>query len=169
LGPQLIANSGLLDDSWFNQTYWTVGRKSHSKLLVFNDELACGVTPYKGTARHSRSIFAPGKKGYGLFADDRKLNKRRWAVQVPVRIVAMVLAGDVLFAAGPPDVVDPDDPWGAFEGRKGGELWAISTAEGKTLAKQTLPAPPVLDGMAAANGRLYVSTTDGSVLCFAAR
>ena len=32
---------------------------------------------------------------------------------------AMVLAGDHLFAAGTPDVVDPDDPPAAFEGRAG--------------------------------------------------
>jgi len=166
LGPQLISNAGLLDDSWFNQTYWTVGQKSHSNLLVFDDTLTCGVRAYAGTARHSRSIFTPGKKGYVLFADDNKLNKQRWAVRVPVRIVAMVLAGDVLFAAGPPDIVDSDDPWGAFEGRKGGELWAISTTDGKTLGKHQLPAPPVLDGIAAAEGRLYVSTTDSRVFCF---
>ena len=169
LGPQLISNAGLLDDSWFNQTFWTVGRKSHGKLLVFDDELTCGVRPFDRTARHSRSIFAPGKKGYELFADAKMPGKRRWTVQVPVRVVAMVLAGDVLFVAGPPDVVDPDDPWGAFEGRKGGELWAVSTADGKTLANHKLPAPPVLDGMAAADGCLYVSTTDGRILCFAAR
>jgi outer membrane protein assembly factor BamB len=168
LGPQLISNAGLLDDSWFNQTYWTVGQKSHSNLLVFNDELTCGVRAFAGTARHSRSIFAPAKKGYVLFANENKGNKQRWAVWVPVRIVAMVLAGDILFAAGPPDVVDPDDPWAAFQGRKGGQLRAISTADGTTLGKHQLPAPPVLDGMAAAKGRLYLSTTDGRVLCFGA-
>lgn len=166
LGPQLISNAGLLDDSWFNQTYWTVGGGSHSNLLVFDDAITCGVRAFAGTARHSRSIFVPGKGGYTLFADDHKAGRRRWAVQVPVRVEAMVLAGDVLFAVGAPDLVDPDDPLGAFEGRKGGELWAVSTADGKTLAKHRLSAPPVLDGMAAAGGRLYVSTTDGRVACF---
>jgi hypothetical protein len=37
------------------------------------------------------------------------------------------------------------------------------------VADYTLDAPPVFDGMAAANGRLYVVTTDGKVACFAGR
>ncbi len=169
LGPQLISNAGLLDDSWFNQTYWTVGKKSYSKLLVFNDKAVYGVKVYRGTARHQRSIFKPGKDGYKLFAFDTGTNKERWAVQLPVRIVAMVLAGDTLFVAGPPDLIDPKDPWAAFQGRKGGQLWALSTTDGKILAKHELPEPPVFDGMAAAGGRLYLSTTGGKLLCFGSK
>jgi hypothetical protein len=78
----------------------------------------------------------------------------------------MVVAGSTLFVAGTPDVVDPEDPWAAFEGRKGGVLWAVSTADGKKLAEYSLDHPPVFDGMAAARGRLYISTTDGNVACF---
>ena len=44
----------------------------------------------------------------------------KWSVKIPVRARAMVLAQQRLFLAGPPDVVDPDDPYGAFEGRRGG-------------------------------------------------
>jgi outer membrane protein assembly factor BamB len=61
-------------------------------------------------------------------------------------IGAMVLAGDTVFVAG-----------------KQGRLLAYAAADGKKLAERDLP-PPVWDGMAAANGRLYVSTADGKVL-----
>jgi hypothetical protein len=42
---------------------------------------------------------------------------------------------------------------------------AVSAADGKTLADVRLAAPPVWDGAAAADGRLYLSTTDGKVVC----
>jgi outer membrane protein assembly factor BamB len=78
----------------------------------------------------------------------------------------MVLASKVLFAAGPPDVVDPEDPMAAFEWRKGGLLYAYSAADGKELAQYELSSQPVLDGLIAAKGHLYLATVDGRVLCF---
>ena len=85
---------------------------------------------------------------------------------MPVRVTAVVLANDTLFAAGPPDVVPNDDPYAAFEGRKGARLLAFSTADGKKLAEYDLKNEPVFDGMAAAGGRLYITTASGDVLCF---
>jgi outer membrane protein assembly factor BamB len=64
----------------------------------------------------------------------------------PKGIAAVVLAGDTVFVAG-----------------KKGRLLAYAAADGKKLAERDLP-PPVWDGMAAANGCLYVSTANGKVL-----
>jgi hypothetical protein len=90
-------------------------------------------------------------------------------VRVPMRVRAMVLAGDTLFIAGPPDVVADEDPAGAFEGRRGADLWALSAATGETLREiQHLKVPPVYDGLIAAEGSLYLSAKDGRVHCFAA-
>ncbi len=77
----------------------------------------------------------------------------------------MVLAGRHLFVAGPPDVVDTDDPMTAFEGRKGALLRAYSAIDGKLLAEYKLDAPPVFDGLIAANGQMYISLENGTVLC----
>jgi hypothetical protein len=71
----------------------------------------------------------------------------------------------VLFVAGPPDVLEADDPYAAFEGRSDARLAAVSAADGTTLAEQQLDAPPVFDGLIAAAGRLYVSLEDGSIAC----
>ena len=38
--------------------------------------------------------------------------------------------------------------------------------DGSTLADYPLESPPVLDGMAAAGGRLYLATAAGKVVCF---
>jgi len=167
LGGHLMSVAGLLDDSWFNQTYWTVDGKGHCKLLVFDAHAAYGVKPFPGSARHSRAIFRPGEKGYTLFANERPGHSKRWAIQAPLRIRAMVLAGSTLLAAGSADVVDPDDPWSALDGRKGGVLWGVSTDDGEKVWECALRAPPVFDGMAAARGRLYVAMQDGSIACLA--
>ena len=169
VGNHLMSTAGLLDDSWFNQTFWTLDGKSHCKLLVFDEKAAYGVKPYAGTARHSRAAFHPGKGGYTLFANERPKHTKRWSVKVPVRVVAMVVAGETLFVAGSPDVVDPRDPWAAIDGRKGAVLWAVSAADGRKIAEYKLDAPPVYDGLAAANGKLYLTTTDGKVLCMRAK
>ena len=68
--------------------------------------------------------------------------------------------------AGPPDALDPDDPLGAFEGRKGAVLWAVSAKDGKKLGEYKLEKTPVFDGMAAAKGKLFMSLADGTIICF---
>jgi len=107
----------------------------------------------------------------------------QWYTDVPLLARGMVLAGETLFIAGPPDLVDEPqamktmndpkvaaalaDQAAAFAGAKGALLWAVSAASGERVAEYTLEAPPVFDGLIAAGGRLYLSTTDGKVLCLA--
>jgi hypothetical protein len=93
----------------------------------------------------------------------------------------MVLANDTLFIAGPPDLVDEeqvfrrlgdaglraklDEQAAALDGSKGALLWAVSASDGTKLAEYSMESLPVFDGMATANGSLYMSTTDGRVVC----
>ncbi len=105
-----------------------------------------------------------------------------WSHDQPKVIArAMALAGKTLFVAGPPDVLDEEaavarrwDPDvqkqlaeqdAAMAGKKGALLRAVAAIDGKQLAEYRLDVPPTWDGMAAAGGRLYLSTTDGKVLC----
>jgi len=105
-----------------------------------------------------------------------------WSVErPPIEAHAMVLAGEVLVAAGPPALVDQtwaffhlDDPKAkaalqahaeGLAGKKGGALWVISARDGTKQAEVPLASPPVFDGMAAAGGRVYVTTMDGKMLC----
>jgi outer membrane protein assembly factor BamB len=110
--------------------------------------------------------------------------KRHWAQDVPLLVRAMIKAGDTLFVAGPPDLIDEEDTFkkimdrnpeveavlarqnDALEGKLGGSLLAVSAVDGKTLFEYHLESLPVWDGMAAARGKLYLSTIDGDVLCF---
>jgi hypothetical protein len=182
----LFSTAGLRDDTWFNRTRWAVGAVPHAQLLVFDEELAYGVAAYSAAGRNQ--FFYPGRDGYLLFAGpwraskpDRRAaapkgkSKRgrsrefRWANRVPLRVTALAVAGPTLLAAGPPDLVDPRDPLGSFEGRKGAELWLLSAADGKKLAEHRLNSPPVFDGLAVASGRLVVSLNNGTVLCMGSR
>jgi len=88
-----------------------------------------------------------------------------WKTVVPVRIRAMVRTANALFAAGPPDLCDPD----ALEGRAGAILLAFNPDDGKKVFECNLDAAPIFDGMMAANNRLYLAATDGHVLCFAGK
>jgi hypothetical protein len=80
----------------------------------------------------------------------------------------MVKAGDLLWAAGPPDTYDASDPFAPFEGKKGAVLATLRSADGKKLSERKLDCPPVFDGMIAAGGSLYLSLRDGSILCLSA-
>ncbi len=188
-GLHLYTTGGYLDPSWFNRTFWKAGRAQTSGLMVLGKDVAYGVEIYPSRSRET--VFKPGAANYRLTCYSLKASadaapaaggkqakakrggargpKAVWEQRVPIRITAMVRAGDTLFVAGSPDIVDPKDPHGAWEGRKGGVLAAFSASDGKKLAERKLAAPPVWDGMAAAAGRLYLSTKDGKVLCFAPR
>ena len=53
----------------------------------------------------------------------------------------------------------------AFEGRQGVRLVAVNAADGKTISTVSLKDMPVFDGMAAAAGRLFISTQDNTIVC----
>ena len=57
----------------------------------------------------------------------------------------------------------------AFLGQRGVMLLAASATDGKTLAQYQLPALPVYDGLAAADGKLYLALEDDTLLCLGAR
>ena len=159
----------------------------NGELLVFTPERTFLVRGHPVPARTQN--FQPGTQGYLLAAMPNSgpttgeqalvnLSNRAkprevppiWSHQVPLRIRSMVLAGETLFVAGVPDVADPTDPLvalAALEGRKGAQLQAYSAADGRKLAEHQLTSPPVFDGLIAAAGRLYCSTTDGKVMCMA--
>ena len=183
-GPEpeirMIASNGFLDGAYFTRTAMSVGI-AYGQLLVHDSETAYGLRIYESAGRNAH--FYPGKEGYELYASDLVSNKEpwtdynymnigrtkfetRWSTQIPVRGKAMVLAGETLFIAGQPDVLDPGDPFAAFEGRKGAMLLAISAENGERLAEYPLKSPPVFDSLIAANGSLYFSTQDGGLSCW---
>jgi len=90
-----------------------------------------------------------------------------WSKQVPLLVRGMVSARKTLFVAGPPAPVQEKGAAKNVESGQGGLLLAVSATNGEELAKYKLDSPPAFDGMAAATGRLYLSTESGQVVCFA--
>jgi hypothetical protein len=91
----------------------------------------------------------------------------KWSQSVPLLARAMVLGRESLVIAGPPDSGTVDELGDMLAGKKGGLLQAVGKADGKKLAELELHSPPVFDGMAAAESRLYLSAVDGRLYCFA--
>ena len=167
--PALVPRAGFLDDNYFKRTPWTFGGQ-YARLIVHDARSVYYVRMFDSLRGLDPSVyFTPAAKGYLLFAKDIGAKQDRWSQRVPVRVRAMVLTQNRLLVAGPPDVMDPKDPLGAFEGRKGGLLYVVDSASGKKLAEHKLASPPVFNGAAAAGGRLLITQEDGSVTCFGKR
>ena len=115
----------------------------------------------KDSTRKLESTAFGQDKGIGYTRAEPPL----WMTWLPVRMRAMVKAGETIFVAGPPDEFDEKDPYASFEGSKGARLVAVSAKEGTKLTEISLDTPPVFDGMIAAGGRLFVALEDGSLMC----
>ncbi len=63
--------------------------------------------------------------------DLKPVKQYQWSVRLPVLARALVLAGDTLFFAGPPDIFTSDDPTGAWEGTKAVPSWPSRPARAK--------------------------------------
>lgn len=135
--------------------------------------------PEGAAARREHQIAALTKKGKKLSRGAQKrlatLRKSEspfifnWDIGVPVNGKAMLKAGDRLFVAGTPGKFPEDDLYQAVEGKCGGVLIIFSTADGKPSKAYRLEAPPVWDGMAAANERLFMALKDNRIQCWGAR
>jgi hypothetical protein len=133
-----------------------------------------------------RAIQFTARKGGGN-KNNRQGNslvKPKWANDVPIYVRAMVLSGPNLFVAGPPDMIDEEQTFelisksdpnvekllseqdDALLGKQGAMLIGVDIATGTIQNNIPLEALPAWDGMAGANGRLFLSTLDGKIHCY---
>ncbi len=115
-------------------------------------------------------------------------HKVHWQLESPpFHVNAMALAAKTLFVAGPPDLADETAMMGylpgaddeanrqlkaqeeAWLGKRGGILWAVSADTGEKLAEYELDNIPVFDGMSLAEGKVFMSMLDGSVVCYGSK
>jgi outer membrane protein assembly factor BamB len=98
-------------------------------------------------------------------------------VHVAAEVSALVKSGQTVFATGWSSSAAPE----IKRGRVGQaivdlpnqnadpqtcELWSFSAADGNRLYRLNIGRAAVFDGLAAAGGRLYLSTQDGKLICF---
>jgi len=168
-GNFIQTKNGFFDSSW-NYRNWWMDRRVGGHLLSFNNERTFAIR-MKGFAHrwtYKAGLHKPGSQ-FELLAQSKEIPEdffvlrstmkvsADWVREIPVVGDAMALSQKVLFVAGAPDELDA----------KGGLLIAYSAKTGESLTEYKLDAPPVFDGMAATSGKLYLSTRDGTLLCFA--
>jgi hypothetical protein len=195
--PHLMTTDGFLDKTWFNRTYWTHsarwpgyyfvyrGPKS-GQILVFDEEATYALKVYTERRGHSPE-FQPGD-GYLLIADrnttkpvldvmDIGAEKGRgftrtelpiWRQRIPIRVHGMLLANEHLYLAGAPDLPPGQDAYEAMIGKRGARFRVVSTRDGSTVSEFEMDEMPVFDGLIAAGERLYMSTMDGTLICWEA-
>jgi hypothetical protein len=187
--PHLYCSGGLLDPNWWHRTIWIWGSRAwgrasgwavagrynpSGRLLVLDDTKVYG---YKFSERGSGG-------GHSLFCSDKKVRKvnqklknnnaaivkyvtpdkvvYHWKTPIAFGVRGMVRAGDTLFAAGPGEAQETH-----FDDSRGTPvLAAFRCKDGKQLSRTKIPSQPVFDGMAAVNGRLFMSLVNGTVVCY---
>ena len=133
--------------------------------------------------RKEGHIITFDRKKYGAHKlSDITANVFNWRKEnPPIQTRAMVLAGKTLLVAGPLDMVDEEEIFAnpfdkqliakaakqvsAIKGKGAAMLMSVSTADGKKLSEMTLDATPVFDGLAAAEGKLFIVLMNGTIMC----
>ncbi len=195
--PHMFSSVGYLDGNWWHRTYWIIAETMgdgwggwpnrgnqvpSGRLLILRDGTVYGYgrTRYYQGGGHLRMggttyrLFACKRKAGGGGKKGKKKGKSNidylWNQNIDTVVRAMLLAGDTLVLAGPPDPsTGAQLTVAAIEGEKGGRLQCRSAASGEKVSGIALDAMPVFDGLIAAGGRLYLSSVDGEVVCIQAR
>jgi len=207
--PHLYSPSGFLDDTWWHRSYWIFGQRfctgyrdwfragrevPGGRILVLDESSVYGFARKPGyyywstpleyhlfAADKEPAIVDSPQKSPRVPAWGQRQIRYRWSRDIPFQARAMVLAGETIFLAGPPDVLNEEqalkqfsepsiqaklaEQAAALHGDRGAMLWAVAADDGQMLAEHKLASPPVFDGMAAAGGRLYLATMAGKVVC----
>jgi outer membrane protein assembly factor BamB len=165
---------------------YTPSRQKPFDPRVSGYTLYCGIAGERGSAAAGADASRAKRRGKGKNAGRRNAAARRranllaqaaaatpskeiWESAIPLTGKAIARSENVVFVAGTPVVFPKGDVAKAYEGRMGGMLWLADAATGKKLAEYPLPAPPVWDSLAVADGSVYIALTDGRLLCFAGK
>jgi len=142
-------------------------------MMVFDEEALWGVRR-QGDANGRYHLFKKENRPFSedeeFLPDFRKISPEEavaavWKNDFPVRTTAMLKSGDHLFIGVTPVDVPEQDPHTAYEGRAGGSVWVCAQGDGAKVGEHRLESPVAWDAMAAAAGKLFLATADGSVVC----
>jgi len=187
---QLFSTSSLLDGAEHHRSDWGLGTGEHDRMPAsrhkggysrFHIEDQQKTAPHRTDqptglmlAFEGNVVWGVSRDGrgnpvgkYGLFRKslDTSVGKKPWRRNLSARPRAMLKSGDALVLGVMPVERPASDPHAAYDGRRGGSLWICSAGDGGKLAEYALSSPVRWDGMAAAGGRLYLSTIDGRITC----
>ncbi|MFC1652080.1 PQQ-binding-like beta-propeller repeat protein [Planctomycetota bacterium] len=187
----LFSAGGFLGEQWFVRAYWLYGNTMKSGWGGWADsanEVPFGRIMCLDPDRlygYGRVRIASGKVGhtldaYHLYASEKKVASSNktflWSEDIKLIVRAMVSTGQSLVLAGVPDVGrrtdgllaydNEADIFDALDGNQGTFLRLYDKTDGHQLAQYPLTDIPVFDGMICANQKLFISLTDGSLVCW---
>lgn len=144
--------------------------------LVFDDKTVWGIRRLKDYTLYAE-VHKPFTDEDEELPDLRAAQQSikptwKWSTTIGMRPRTLVRAGDVLLLGGMPNIAENEnepEAFAKFEGRRKGLLWFISANDGTKVSAFNMEAPPVWDGMAIANERLYISRADGVLECLSGK
>ncbi|MGD8238469.1 MAG: PQQ-binding-like beta-propeller repeat protein, partial [Armatimonadota bacterium] len=130
----------------YQATHWAY-RGIKGLILCYSSDTVFGV---EATRSMGDSVLLFAKRPDASYAIGKETTL--WTVQLRRgQVQGLLLSDRTLYTAGPAE--------------HGGVLTSYSATDGRKVADVPFADVPVFDGMAAANGRLYVSTASGNVFC----
>ena len=140
-------------------------------MLSFDDNNVWGIRRINGYTLYRDSVGpALGKEEDSpdiRYTPEKIASRWKWSNSIDIRPRAMVKTADKLLIGGmkniPQKEPQPED-FARFEGRADGKVLIVSAGDGTIIETLDLDTPPIFDGMAVANGKLYIATVDGRII-----
>ena len=142
--------------------YWTYGntnrisiiksfhlrQRNKANLLAVKGEVVFGLLQF------NHVIFASPVDAVNVMKKSKEPTPLIWEQTMAEDSVmnSLITAGDFVLVGG----YDPS----------GGKLWIFSAESGETVSELTLPVVPRFDGLAVADGALFITANSGNVVCF---
>jgi hypothetical protein len=182
--PHLFAPNGFLDPGLHHRHYWVyagrygagvaavyvTSRVPYGRILSLDDHRIFGFrTAVHGfgrgnTAGATRRVLCAFPRAA---LPRQAAPKAAWEAEAPFSPMAMALAANALWVAGP--LGDIEESIAAFRGEQDSTLWAVSPETGAKVAEYKLDHPPVFDGLIAAQGKVFLADAKGRVICWQGR
>ena len=149
-----------------------------------NDGTVEGAKLVEGKVGMAFQYSGKKKGGSAANAPGNSLVDPKWTEDVPIYVRSMVLSGGRLFVVGPPDIIDEESTFQkltekdeevqkllaeqdrVLNGTDGSLLLSVNIDTGKIQDRIELTTLPAWDSLAGAEGKLFLSTLDGTVICF---
>jgi outer membrane protein assembly factor BamB len=153
---------GLLNDAWYlrpiamrrNLQQWQAPDRGSAQMMAYHADATCGFLACESVAGGDGKMSGDAK----LYVRNAK-GREAWEREMPndARLRGMAITTDRAYVAGLLPVERGNDLEYVVQ--------AYSLDAGKLLSEREIGSPPVHDGLAIADGRVYVSLQDGRLLC----
>jgi hypothetical protein len=142
-----------------NESKYRFGEEENGVILSFSRERLVAYHVDAGNYADTELEGRRQKLSSRPLRDGQLTEDEGWSYQLPLsdQFEAIVLTGELIFAAGPANRATGE----------GGKIWIFSATDPRQHPPIEIGVGPVFQGMAAANGCLYLTTRDGRLMCFA--